>query len=375
MEPHDLPRRAADELTALRSLPLRLGGMDLAGGMLSAFITAHWRRDGILGDLARFLGEWQACSPTMKVRTSGSTGEPKPLRVEKRRMAASARRTCGHLGVPPGTSVLLAMPLDYIAGKMVVVRALVCGLDLVAVEPSASPLRACAEAPFFAALTPMQAWESLRDPHTARLLRDIRHLLLGGGAITPALAKELAAFPNAVWSSYGMTETLSHVALRRLDGERATGWYTPLEGVRVSLTPEGTLRIEDPATCPAPLATNDLAELDAHGRFRVLGRRDNVVDSGGIKIQLERVETALAGVIPGDFCATAVPDDSLGERLVLLCVTPLEDTVMRDLCRPLLPDHWCPRQAYRVDGIPRTGTGKIARAEAKALAERAAARG
>lgn len=363
---------AEDELTALRCLPLRLEGVDLRDGPLSAFVAGNSRKPGIRGDLARFLLEWQSRSPVVAVHTSGSTGTPKLLEADKRRMACSARRTCAFLGIPEGATTLLAMPLDYIAGKMVVVRALVCGLDLVAATPSASPLAGLASAPFFAALTPMQAFESLKDPATAQLLREVRCLLLGGGAITGQLAEALAGFPHPVWSSYGMTETLSHIALRRVDGKAATPWYTPLAGVRLSLSAEGTLVIDDPRVCPQTLVTNDLAQLADDGRFRITGRRDNVIDSGGIKVQIEEVEAALEGHVPGEFCITWLPDERLGEEVVMLGTAPWGDEAMKACCRPLLPAHWCPRRYLQVDAVPRTQTGKPARAEARELALRAA---
>ena len=241
----DIPSLEEENLTRLRQLTLTLNGSELKGGLLSAFIASHFRREGILGDLSRFLADWQSPSATVPVQTSGSTGAPKPMQAEKRRMAQSTRRTCAFLGLRPGDSALLAMPLRYIAGKMVVVRALVQGLNLVAVEPCSSPLREVGTPLDFAALTPMQAYESLRDPVCAERLRNVKHLLLGGGAVTGSLAAALRDFPNAVWSSYAMTETLSHIALRKVNSQDATDWYTPMPGVSVHLSGKGYDRQKD----------------------------------------------------------------------------------------------------------------------------------
>lgn len=357
-----------EELTNLRCLPLVLNGRSLAGGMLSAFIVSKLRSKDMTGDLARFLNEWQSSSALLEVFTSGSTSAPKKLLVEKIRMAKSAHATCTFLGLQPGDSALLAMPLRYIAGKMVVVRALVQHLNLVAVTPSSSPLTSVGQPLDFAALTPMQAFESLQKTETGKRLRDIRHLLLGGGPVQPELAAQLADFPNAVWSSYGMTETLSHVALRRLNGPKASEWYTPMPGVSLSLSATGTLVVSAPEVCAAPLVTNDIVELNREGGFRILGRKDNVIDSGGIKIQAEEVETKLDGALGSDFCITSVPDARLGEKIVLLHTQQTQDEDLNVICRRLLPPYWVPRAFLHVPAIPKTGTGKIAREQAKKLA-------
>ena len=243
-------------------------------------------------DLSQFLAQWHDDSPTLLVHTSGSTGQPKPMHAEKRRMEASARITCQFLGLSEGDTALLCLPLDYIAGKMMVVRALTCSLRLIDVPPGGHPLAGLEEPIDFAAMVPLQVYNSLAIPAERERLRSIGNLIIGGGAIDESLATALRDFPHAVWSTYGMTETLSHIALRRLSGPDATEWYTPFPTVDVSLNREGCLVISAPLVCPDTLVTNDLAELN-DDRFRILGRRDNVVCSGGLKIQIEEVERRL----------------------------------------------------------------------------------
>ena len=245
--------------------------------------------------LNEFLKEWHSDSERMLVHTSGSTGTPKPLWVEKRRMTASARTTCRFLGLKPGDTALLCMSLDYIAGMMMAVRAEVCGLHLVEVTPSGHPLADLESAPTFAAMVPMQVFNSMQVPAEREILKQIKHLIIGGGAIDDDLAAELKGFPYAIWSTYGMTETLSHIALRRLNGPEASEWYTPLDGVSVGLSPDGCLTINAPEVCASTLVTNDIADIDSDGRhFRIHGRKDNVICSGGIKIQAEEVERIVA---------------------------------------------------------------------------------
>ncbi len=311
-----------------------------------------------------FLSEWNDDAPTVRVKTSGSTGAPKPMDAEKCRMVASAKITCHFLRLNHGDSALLCLPLDYIAGKMMVVRALTWGLRLISVEPCAHPLASLAEVPDFAAVTPMQAWESMRVPDEKRLFSQIPNVIIGGGAVDKGLAEILRAMPNAVWSTYGMTETLSHVALRRLSGPDASDWYTPFEGVDVSLDGRGCLVISAPAVCAQTLTTNDIAEVttspDGSRKFRIVGRADNVICSGGIKIQAEQVERLLDGRISVPYVVTWQPDERLGQAVTLVLEGGDVD-LARQACDELLPRYWRPKHIVSVNQIPRTETGKLKR--------------
>ena len=325
--------------------------------------------------LQQFLREWNDGGERILVHTSGSTGAPKPLWVEKRRMEASARITCDFLGLHEGDTALLCMPLDYIAGKMMVVRSLVRGLRLLSVEPSSHPLANVQTKVDFAAMVPLQVWNSLQVETERERLRAIGNLIIGGGAIDDQLAAELRGFPNAVWSTYGMTETLSHIALRRLSGSGASEWYTPFEGVDVSLSPDGCLVIEAPQVCAERLVTNDLAELTLKPHtqqkmFRILGRRDNVVCTGGLKIQIEEAERLLRPHLRDAFLITKCRDKRLGEAMVLLTEGNVDDE-LRQFCHRVLPLHWAPRHYVHVARLPQTETGKPARAEAQRIASQA----
>ena len=324
--------------------------------------------------LEEFLNEWNSDSPKVLVHTSGSTGKPKPMWVEKEKMLNSARVTCDFLGLKPGDTALLCMPLDYIAGKMVVVRAIERHMRLVCVKPSGHPL-ASVEPTTFAAMVPLQVYNSLKVPEEKAKLMRIRHLIIGGGAIDAELASELRDFPNHVWSTYGMTETLSHIALRRLNGEDASEWYTPFDGVEISQDEDDCLVINAPLVHDGVLKTNDRVEMrtdDITGKrqFRVLGRKDNVIDSGGIKIQIEDVERRLKPCLPMQFMITKAPDRKFGEIVVLLYEgNNLSPDHLLDLCAKVLPAYWVPKRFVNVARLPMTGTGKPARAEAERMAK------
>ncbi|MCF0201991.1 MAG: AMP-binding protein [Bacteroidaceae bacterium] len=315
--------------------------------------------------------EWYDSNDRLLVHTSGSTGEPKPMWVEKRRMAASARKTCAFLGLHEGDTALLCMPTDYIAGKMMIVRAIVCGLRLTRIAPTSHPLSDVGEDGFdFVAMVPMQVYNSLEVKEERERLMRIRHLIIGGGAIDAHLEEALRTFPNAVWSTYGMTETLSHIALRRINGSEASLYYTPMDGVSVALNADGCLVINAPDVCAETLVTNDIAELSADGkRFRIVGRKDNVICSGGIKIQIEKVERQLMPHIPFPFIITKCPDQKYGEAVVML-MQQGDEAVANEICRQHLDKYCVPRHYINVEQLPQTETGKPARKKAEAMAQR-----
>ncbi len=316
-------------------------------------------------DVDGFLSEWQNDSPYVEVKTSGSTGTPKWMLVEKARMTASARVTCDFLGLQPGDTALLCLPMDYIAGKMMVVRSMERGLIMQTTLPSNRPLKDLLLPFDFIAMVPSQVFETLRHEDEAALLRRTRHLIIGGGALPAELERQLKTFPNCVWSTYGMTETLSHIAMRRINGSEASDWYTPFEGVEVSLS-DGCLVINAPQVCSDVLVTNDIAEI-RDGKFRILGRSDNVICSGGIKIQIEEVEALLHGKLSMPFAITKVKDGKFGESVVLLSVS--DDLLeVKSVCERVLPRYWQPKHFLHVDSLPMTETGKPARKKMEKLA-------
>lgn len=336
--------------------------------------------------LEDFFSEWNNDSDRVLVHTSGSTGKPKPMMVEKKRMLNSARITCDFLGLKPGDSALLCMSLDYIAGKMVVVRSIERHLHLISVSPCGHPLKDIDLKDVngeitFAAMVPMQVYNTLQVPEERERLTHIRHLIIGGGAIDASLEKELQALPGniAIWSTYGMTETLSHIALRRINGAEASEWYQPFDSVKISQTEEGCLVIDAPLVCAETLVTNDIVEIESYIynkveklRFRIKGRKDNVICSGGIKIQIEEVEEFLKPHLEKPFMLAKKKDEKFGEIAVLLTededLKKVEATIRRLLSgksddsnkssESKSHKYWIPREYLHVDHLPLTETGK-----------------
>ena len=312
--------------------------------------------------LSRFWAEWNDDSDRILVHTSGSTGRPKPLWVEKKRMLASARITCDFLGLKSGDTALLCMPLDYIAGKMVAVRSIERKLRLFSVCPSNHPLKDIDISPTFVAMVPSQVFCSLQVPEEREKLLQIKHLIIGGGAISGELQKMITdTCGNSavnIWSTYGMTETLSHIALRRLNGPDASDFYTPFDSVHVSLNADNCLVIDAPLVHEGPLVTNDIAEMRPDGKFRIIGRKDNVICSGGIKLQIEEIEEKLRPFIRVPFCIAKRADEKFGEVAVLIVE---KEKIETDTAFAHLSKYERPKEIVIVDCIPMTETGKICR--------------
>ena len=315
-----------------------------------------------------FLREWFSSSPTLTLHTSGSTGTPKEIMVRKEQMIESARITRDFFQLKKDDNALLCLPLDYIAGKMMVVRALYAGLDLWPVEPSGHPLKQISRPVDFAAMVPLQVYNSLKTKGEKNRLSRIGRLIIGGGVIDPSLEEALKEFPNEVYSTYGMTETVSHIALRKINGSEAEEFYTPLENVSVRLSEEDTLVIDAPCVADEILFTNDIAQLKPDNTFRILGRKDNVINTGGIKVQIEEVERLLRPHVTGNFVITSVPHPKLGEAVVLLIEPTADPVAVKKAVEQLLPRYQQPLHILTVDAIPLTRSGKIDRSAAKRIA-------
>lgn len=322
-----------------------------------------------LWDLYLFLNEWFDASPVITVHTSGSTGVPKELVVRKDRMVQSARLTCEFLNLQAGDTALLCMNLRYIGAMMMVVRSLVAGLNLVVRPASGHPL-SDVEVPLkFAAMVPLQVYNTLRVPAERKRLEHTDILIIGGGAVDDSLEAELKTIPIAAYSTYGMTETLSHIALRRLNGEAASKCYYPFPSVELSLSAENTLIVKAPLICDDVLQTNDIACLCSDGGFTIAGRKDNVINSGGIKIQAEEMENRLQPFIPVPFAVTAVPDPCLGQALTLLIAGKPDIKELENKLQAVLETYYRPKHIFITELIPQTENGKIDRTGCRILAQ------
>lgn len=321
------------------------------------------------GELLEFLKEWFDDKPYVIGHTSGSTGRPKEIHLSKVDMRASARITNAFLGIHEQSVLLLCLSLSYIAGKMMVVRALEAGARLIPGQVSSRPFRdMVADGPEggvvidLAAVVPMQLEESLKYPQEKAVFSGIRQVLVGGAPVSPALEEKLADLPVLCYATYGMTETVSHIALRKLNTDTP---YFALGKVSFTVDERGCLVIHAPHLQGQTFVTNDLVEWVDCQHFRWQGRWDNVVNSGGVKLFPETIESKLANVITRRYFMTSLPDKLLGQRLVLVLEgEPLTATEMDHLNRKLsqlLSPYEMPKEILYLPRFQETTSGKVIR--------------
>lgn len=264
--------------------------------------------DGNEQAIGEFLLDWFDDKDYIEMRTSGTTGLPKLVRLEKQAMIQSALATGDFFELEPGNKALLCLPVKFIAGKMMLVRSLILGLELDIVAPSTQPLALNTKVYDFVAMVPLQVQNSIDG------LKNVKKLIVGGAKMDLTLEEKLLPLKTAVYETYGMTETITHIAAKRL-GESV---FTVLPHVKIAQDNRGCLVITVPAISEEAIVTNDLVELIRENQFIFLGRIDNVVNSGGVKLIPEQIEAKLIGKIANRFFVTGVPDTTLGEKLILV---------------------------------------------------------
>ncbi len=314
--------------------------------------------------------EWLAGKTEYRLHTSGSTGTPKEISITAAQMRASARATEKALELPSGTRALVCLQVDYIAGLMMLVRGMELGWELTVSEPAANPLLGLPESSAFdfTALVPMQLMEVLVNENTQTQAKKLGKILLGGSEITARQAELFKALQQPVFHGYGMTETVSHVALRQVkDGRESV--YTVLDGLVYGLDERGCLYFEGAVTDFKRIRTNDKAVMLPDRGFQLSGRIDNIINSGGVKIQVEKVEKALEQLfhetgIPNTFFVWHEPDERLGQKVILVVEGPVEAAtraLLENLHGLALTRYEYPKTVYFVEKISKTGSDKTDR--------------
>ncbi len=315
--------------------------------------------------------EWLTGSQEFTLTTSGSTGTPTPVALRRRQLEASARRTGDFFDLGPGDRALVCLNCEYIGGLMMLVRGLERHLHLTIVEPRADPFALVAEEEEFdfAAFVPMQLQAVLAAGRAARLNR-MRTVLVGGAPVEAALLAAIQGLAVPVFLTYGMTETCSHVALRRLNGPQAAGSFRVLPGIAAGQDERGCLTLRGDVTNDQLVVTNDrVTLLDAH-TFEWLGRADFVVNSGGVKVQAEKVELVLDVALseigePRRCFVAGRPDARLGQAVTAFVEGPALDAAaeeqLRVLLRARLGPYEQPRQVVYVPEFIVTSSGKLDR--------------
>lgn len=313
-----------------------------------------------------FLSDWLDDNPTIEVSTSGSTGTPKRILLQKYQMVNSALATGKFFDLQKGETALLCLPSEYIAGKMMLVRAMVLGLFLDYVEPSSSPLEGVSKRYDLAAMVPLQLEHSLNK------IDLVKTLLVGGTAVSSQLNKELQNMGVAVFETYGMTETITHIAVKRINdsssvktSESGKNYFSTLPNVVLTKDSRDCLVIKAPKICDIPIITNDIVNLISETEFEWLGRYDDVINSGGIKIVPEQVEVKLAKFIKRPFFVAGLEDEILGQKLILVVEgDPDSGTLLSKIVESkVLERYETPKSVHFLPQFVTTDNAKVRRRE------------
>lgn len=338
---------------------------DIQNNLIEEFLQSDFADAPLeLSYICCFLKEWISEREYIEVNTSGSTGDPKAIRLSKKTMSNSARATLEYFSLKPASRVLLPLSASYIAGKMMIVRAIEGELDLYIIPPVSDPLRGVDREYDFVPLVPMQI-ESALVSGSIDNLRRIKKIIIGGAPVSSSLSKSLADYPTEAYTTYGMTETASHVAVSRLNKDGELEQYEALPGISFSTDDRGCLVISAPALCDDLLVTNDVVTLCDESHFKWKGRIDNVINSGGIKLHLETIESKIERFIGTPFFLVGEPDDRLGESMVLVIESPAyneeeQNKLLNDisLC---VRKYEVPKRIVYKKQLDRTASGKLKR--------------
>lgn len=296
-----------------------------------------------------FLLHWFDSSESIALTTSGTTGYPKKIQLSKQAMVASAQATGEFFQLGASSKALLCLSAQFIAGKMMLVRALQLGWALDVVEPNTTPLQKCVTTYDFAAMVPLQVAQSFSQ------LAKIKTLLIGGAPLAEKTRQQLIQLGVNVYESYGMTETITHIALKSV---RET-YFTALPGVEFSVNENQCLRILVPRIAANPIQTNDVVQLHSTAQFEFLGRFDSVINSGGVKLFPELIEQKIAQFIPHRFYVVGQPDEKWGERVVLVIESAVFELPKE--VEEVLTKYEKPKAVFFQAKLEETATGKIKR--------------
>jgi O-succinylbenzoic acid--CoA ligase len=307
-------------------------------------------------ELGNFLLDWLDNRDYMLVQTSGSTGKPKKIKITKQAMVNSAIGTGDFFNLEPGYKVLHCLPSNFIAGKMMIVRAIVLGLELDMIEPSAFPQIDYEKKYHFCAFTPMQL------KNFAKYLKQIKTVIVGGGRVSDDILDLIKDKNPHVYETFGMTETVSHIAVKKLNNfedETNNSYFNTLPEVKVSTDTRGCLIIEAPTLSNEKIITNDIVKIHSDTSFEWIGRYDNVINSGGIKLYPEQIEAKLRSEIAEQFFIASIPDEALGDKVVL--IIEAEENELKTINFDGLDKFEKPKEVLTILKFIETASGKIHR--------------
>lgn len=303
-------------------------------------------------EIGDFILDWQDDKPFLLAKTSGSTGKPKTIQLDKQAMVNSAIATGDFFSLRPGNSSLLNLPASYIAGKMMLVRAFVLGLELDVIEPKSNLEINTNKTYDFAAMVPMQLQSNIEKLNT------IKQLIVGGAPVSQTLTATIQPLETKIYETYGMTETVSHIAVKQINGKAKTDTFKILPNVSISQDKRDCLVIKAPNVASKTIITNDIVEIEHENTFKWLGRFDNVINSGGIKVFPEQIENVLKEYINTRFFIASETNERLGERIILILEG--DETLSANVFKTLKP-YEKPKKIYCIPQFEETTSGKLQR--------------
>ncbi len=304
--------------------------------------------DRITGE---FLLEWFNKKSFITVTTSGTTGVPKKINLEKQAMVNSALATAEFFNLKAGNRVLNCLSTNYIAGKMMLIRSMILGFEMDFVTPISNPLKGNRHHYDFVAMVPMQVQNSILE------LSKVKKLIVGGAKINETLRNQLLELPTQIFETYGMTETITHIAVKKI-GEKS---FSVLPNIKIATDERGCLEIIASHISETKISTNDVVELLSENQFLLLGRIDNVINSGGVKLFPEQIEAKLSDKIKQRFFVIGIPDEKLGEQVLI--VIEGKPTLFDDLIFENLDPYEKPKSIRFVTKFIETESGKVMRKE------------
>lgn len=326
-------------------------------------IRFHTEQPETKQKVLEFIEEWNSPAGHIVVKTSGSTGQPKEITIPKEYMIASAKATGDFLGLKKGNTSLLCLSMDTIGARMMVVRSIVLELELIVIDISSTPLSQIKEKIDFAAMVPLQVQKSLNSDQNK--LEGIKKLIIGGGPVSPSLTHELQHLSTQAYHTFGMTETISHIAMRKLNHPFEEE-FNCLPNVQIE-SKDGALVITAPNIGVFNLHTNDEVEITSETSFRWLGRTDFVINSGGIKLHPEKIESKLSDLINAPYFVFGEKDQLFGEKLILLIESSTELNITKSDLQLALSKHAVPKEIRCIPQFDYTSSGKINRLTSQKL--------
>jgi o-succinylbenzoate---CoA ligase len=345
----------------MRTETIKLNGIVYSIENLNQLYSNNDADDSWRNAIFHFLQDWFNDSDFILAFTSGSTGQPKEIRLNKQSMLNSAQMTNRFFELTAESTALLCLPASYIAGKMMLVRALVGGFNLITTEPKASPFEHIETEIDFTAITPYQLFHSAES----LMKKAVKKIIVGGSPVTSQLEKLAEGIPSALYETYGMTETCSHIALRRFNSTDKSDYFTILDGVTIRQDERECLVIQAPHLLNAEIHTNDMVELIGTQSFRWLGRVDSTINSGGVKVHPEQIEKKLEGIIPSSYFVSSLPDELLGRKAVLVIESEMyaaeNEAYLIAKMKQLLDKYELPKQILYLPGFVYSQSNKILR--------------